>query len=203
MYLHALPTPVCHRPAALLLVLHLLLPPVAVSEELDWSVGGYVGQYYDSEPAGFINGRANTLDQYLLALTASKTVWRSSAWPLSLEIDAMIGHQSGVATLTEVAIAPALRWSGFPWRNTVQTDLRLAPLGVSYTSSVSPLERGPDGQGNRTLNYLFIELAFSRPAFKANEVFMRLHHRCAIYDLLNNFGANGEDFFSLGYRYRF
>jgi len=45
-----------------------------------------------------------------------------------------------------------------------------------------------------------IELAFSLPQHKENEVFMRLHHRCTIYDLLNNYGANGEDFFTLGYR---
>ncbi len=29
---------------------------------------------------------------------------------------------------------------------------------------------------------------------------MRLHHRCAIYDTLNNYGAHGEDFFAMGYR---
>jgi hypothetical protein len=34
-------------------------------------------------------------------------------------------------------------------------------------------------------------------------VFVRLHHRCAVYDLLNNYGANGEDFLAFGYRYRF
>jgi len=27
-----------------------------------------------------------------------------------------------------------------------------------------------------------------------------LHHRCAVYDLINNYGANGEDFFTIGYR---
>jgi len=30
-----------------------------------------------------------------------------------------------------------------------------------------------------------------------------LHHRCTIYDLMNNYGANGEDFFALGWRRRF
>jgi hypothetical protein len=32
---------------------------------------------------------------------------------------------------------------------------------------------------------------------------MRLHHRCAVYDRINDYGANGEDYFSLGYRHRF
>ncbi len=115
----------------------------------------------------------------------------------------MLGQQWGQANLTEVAVAPAVRWSGFPWRDTLRTDLRLAPLGISYTSTVSPLELGPDGQGSRTLNYLFVEVAFSRPQTPENEFFVRLHHRCAIYDLLNSFGANGEDFLTVGYRLRF
>jgi len=187
----------------LLAAILVVLPLCAWSNDSDWSIGAYVGQYHDAEPAGALAGRANYADHYMLALTAAKTIWRSSAWPMSVEIDAMIGYQSGVATLGEVAVAPALRWSGFPWRDRLRTDLRLAPLGISYTSSVSPLEKGPDGRGTRTLNYLFVELAVSRPHAKNDEFFVRLHHRCAIYDLLNNYGANGEDFLSLGYRYRF
>ena len=68
---------------------------------------------------------------------------------------------------------------------------------------MSPLELGKDGQGSRTLNWLFVEAAFSRPGQKSDEFFMRLHHRCSIYDLLNNYGADGEDFFTLGFRRRF
>jgi hypothetical protein len=181
----------------------LVLPCSASGEPPDWSLGVYGGKFYDTEPAGLLNGRATFLNQNLVALTASKTVWRSDAFPLSLEIDGMIGHQYGVSTLGEVAIAPVLRWSSFPWKELLQTDVRLGPLGVSYTTTVSPLERGPDGNGSRTLNFLMIELAFSLPKKQSEEVFVRLHHRCTIYDLLNNYGANGEDFLALGYRHRF
>lgn len=185
------------------LALLLTQPLCALATEPDWSLGVYGGQYHDAEPAGAIAGRANYLNQYLLAVTGSKTLWRSATLPLSLELDGMLGQQWGQASLTEVAVAPAVRWSGFPWRDTLRTDLRLAPLGISYTSSVSPLELGPNGQGSRTLNYLFVEVAFSRPQTPENEFFVRLHHRCAIYDLLNSFGANGEDFLTVGYRFRF
>ena len=178
-------------------------PSKALSAEPDWSLGWYGGQFYDSEPAGFLQGRANLVDQYIFALTASKTVWRSAALPLSLEIDGMLGQQFGVQSLNEIAVAPVLRWSSFPWKESLQTDVRLGPLGLSYTSMVSPLERGVEGKGSRALNFLLLELAFSRPSAKSDEVFMRLHHRCAIYDLLNNYGANGEDFVTFGYRYRF
>ncbi|MES2949583.1 MAG: hypothetical protein V4858_13660 [Pseudomonadota bacterium] len=192
-----------HPTASLILSAALLLPMAAMCAESDWSIGGYGGKFYDTEPAGLTQGKAAFLNQNMLALTATKTLWRSSDWPLSLEVDAMIGQQFGIASLTEIAVAPVLRWSSFPWKNILQTDLRLGPLGFSYTSEVSPLERGPDGNGSRTLNFLMIELAFSLPKKQADEFFVRLHHRCAVYDLLNNYGANGEDFLAFGYRRRF
>jgi hypothetical protein len=188
----------------MLLLLHFLQPLAhAETGHSDWSMGVYGGQYYDSEPAGFVEGRANYLNHYLLALTASKTVWRSPTLPLSLELDGMLGQQWGLANLQEIAIAPVLRWSSFSWKDTLQTDLRLGPLGVSYTTEVGPLERGSNGQGSRWLNFLMIEVAFSRPKQPSEEVFVRLHHRCAIYDLVNNYGANGEDFLTFGYRHHF
>ena len=191
------------RWAAVLLACAAWLPAGGRAAEPDWGLGVYGGINYDSEPARFTEGRANYLGQRLLALTASKTVWRAQTWPFALEIDAMIGQQFGIDTLTEIAVAPALRWSGLPGRQTLRVDLRLAPLGISHTSKVSSLELGPDGRGSRTLNYLFIELAFSRPQTAAHELFLRLHHRCSLYDKINNYGANGEDFFTVGYRYRF
>lgn len=178
----------------------LMLPASVSCQERDWSIGAYGGRYYDTEPAGFVQGRAGYLNQYMVALTASKTIWRAQEWPLTLEIDGMIGHQYGVATMQEFAIAPVLRWSGFPWNDTLPTSFRAGPIGYSYTTIVSPLERGPTGEGSRHLNFLMLELAFSLPRNSAHEVFMRLHHRCSIYDLLNNYGANGEDFLTFGYR---
>lgn len=179
-----------------------LLAPFSASavEEREWSVGVYAGQYYDSEPAGIIKGRANFESQYLVAATASKTVWRSDSWPLTLEIDGMVGQQFGIATLTEVAVAPVLRWSGFPWNSVLPTSFRVGPVGFSYTTIISPLERGVDGKGAKALNFLLIEAAFSLPDSRSNEFFVRLHHRCTIYDLINNYGANGEDFLTLGFR---
>ena len=189
--------------AALLATCCLVFANPAMAAEPDWSLGVYGGKFYDTEPAGLTQGKASFMNHHMLALTGSKTVWRSESLPMSLEIDAMFGQQFGLDSLTEIAVAPVLRWSSFPWKDTLQTDLRLGPLGFSYTSKVSALERGPDGKGSQVLNFLMIELAFSRPQDTSREVFVRLHHRCAVYDLLNNYGANGEDFLSFGYRVRF
>ncbi|MDP2805907.1 MAG: hypothetical protein Q8O24_08195 [Gallionellaceae bacterium] len=181
----------------------LLFPVSAFSEGSGWGVGGYAGQYYDTEPAGFTQGKASYLNHYMVAITASKTIWRADAIPLSLEIDGMIGQQFGIASITEVAFAPVLRWGWFPWNDLLHTDFRAGPLGVSYTTAISPLERGPSGDGSRLLNFLMLELDFSLPNERSKEVFMRLHHRCSIYGLLNNYGANGEDFLVFGYRRHF
>jgi len=187
-------------PVFLLLIFYMVILANAYAEEYDWSIGGYTGKYYDTEPAGVIKGDAGFLDQYIVAVTASKSVWRSSTLPLSIEMDGMVGYQAGLATLQEIAIAPVARWSSFPWNNFVQTDFRFGPVGVSYTTIVSPLEKGYYGEGSHWLNFLLAELDFSLPEKKSKEVFLRLHHRCSLYDMLNNFGANGEDFLAFGYR---
>ena len=205
MQLNTSNRPVGQRtPSATAIVLSaaLLCPPLALAAEPDWSLGVYGGKFYDTEPAGFTQGKANYLNHHMVAVTGTKTLWRSESLPMSIELDAMVGQQFGLDSLTEIAVAPVLRWSSFPWKDTLQTDLRLGPLGFSYTSKVSALELGPEGKGSQALNFLMIELAFSRPKDKSREVFMRLHHRCAVYDLLNNYGANGEDFLTFGYRVR-
>ena len=102
-----------------------------------------------------------------------------------------------------MAVAPVLRWSGLPGRDTLAVDVRAGPLGISYTNIISPLERGVNDQGSRTLNFLMLELTAAAPRNPRSEWFARLHHRCTIYDLMNNYGANGEDFFALGWRRRF
>lgn len=187
----------------ILLSAFLVIPSSAFCEGPEWGVAIYGGQYYDTEPAGIVNRKANFLNQYIVAVSAGKTVWRAQTLPLSLEIEGILGQQFGLASLNEIGIAPVIRWSSFPWKEYLQTDFRVGPLGASYTTMVSPLERGQGGNGSQFLNLFLVELAFSLPRMKPDEVFVRLHHRCTIYDFLNNYGANGEDFLALGYRQYF
>lgn len=195
--------PLICKLAASAVAVCLLIPATVVCDERDWSIGGYAGKYYDTEPAGVPKGNADFLNHYMLAFTAYTTLWRAESWPFALELDGMVGHQFGLATLDEIAVAPVARWSGFPWNDYLHTSVRFGPVGVSYTTDISPMERGPNGDGSHTLNFLLIELTFALPEHKTDETFLRLHHRCTIYDLLNNFGANGEDFLALGYRWRY
>ena len=98
----------------LVALIGMLLAGFAIGKDPEWSMGVYGGPYYDTMPAGFLAGDAHFKDQYLLALTASKTLWRSASLPLALEIDGMVGQQFGQAAVSEVAVAPVLRC----WRST-------------------------------------------------------------------------------------
>lgn len=196
----------CSPAQALAISLALVIlshPLAAKGEATDWSVGVFGGKYYDTEPAGILEGNARFMNQHILGLTASRTLWRASSLPASLELDGMLGYQFGLASLGEAGVAPALRWGGFPWNEVLHTEVRLAPLGISYTTSVGPLERGSSGKGSRWLNLLFLELSFALPNSSAESLFVRLHHRCDIYDVLNKNGANGEDFLVLGFRHHY
>ncbi len=190
--------------SSVMLTLSLLHPCQVRCETSGWGLGLYAGTYYDTEPASVLSQNTQFFKQHLFALHASKRLWQSPNWPLSIELDGVIGHHNGLASLNEFGLAPVMRWEGFPWQETLSTYVRLAPLGVSYTSSVSPLERGPTGKGSRAINLLLIEIGSSMPSEnQSHDVFVRLHHRCTIYDLLNDYGANGMDFLTLGYRYNF
>ena len=68
------------------LLASLLWVPAARAQAYDWSIGAYAGQYYDTEPAGWTQGNAGYLDHYMVALTGSKTLWRSENWKLALQV---------------------------------------------------------------------------------------------------------------------
>ena len=171
-------------------------------EPYNWGVGGYFGQYYSTSPVSIFSDKTELLDQYLAAITGYYVLWRAETLPLALEFDAMTGVQFGKATLAEVAAAPTIRWSGFPWNDYLHTALRIGPLGVSYTSSVGPYEKTSKGGAN-VINLTFVEFVFSLPDKQEHEMFFRLHHRCALFNTLNDYGVNGEDFMTLGYRHSF
>ena len=86
-----------HR-LGLALLTGLLVMPVCAKDG-DWTMGVYAGQYHNQEPASFLAGRSEFKNHYILAVTASKRLWRAENWPLDLELDAMLGQQWGLAWL--------------------------------------------------------------------------------------------------------
>ncbi len=185
----------------------LAAPPLhaahARTPEPRWSAGGYGGRFYDSSPNFLLTLRETHFeDHHLVAANATAVLWQAGRWPLSLVLDLVAGRQFGQADLTELATAPVLYWGGFPWDDHLHTRVGFGPFGVSWLSGLSPLERTGKG-GSRWLNFLVLEVAFALPGWPLNELFVRLHHRCDVLGLLNDYGMNGEDFLVVGYRRRF
>lgn len=189
--------------AVLAILVTLLLPvqsALADDSKHDASLGAYVGQFYNTYPEALLLGQKTEFkDQYIASLSLTKKTWQSASLPLSIEIEGVLSYQFGKASIGEIGVVPVFRWDGFPWNESLKTDLRFGPLGLSYTSSVSPLERSAKG-GSRWLNFLMPEVGFSLPSSKGKEVFLRLHHRCSLFNTLNDYGTNGEDFFGVGFR---
>lgn len=167
------------------------------------SVAGYVGRYYDSAPDDVLLGKHTAFaDQNIVSLILSKDIWRSQSYPLTIELEGVGSYQFGKQSLWEFGIVPVFRWDGFPWNDVVKTSFRFGPIGLSYTSSVSSFERTEKG-ASRWLNFLVAEVSFALPDDDNDEVFVRLHHRCSIFGLMNNYDTNGEDFVGVGLRHSF
>lgn len=169
----------------------------------DWDLGLFAGKFYDSSPASFVGfEHTKFLDHYIIGGAVARNIYRMDSCPLSIEIEGLLAAQFGKDELFEVGIAPRITWSGFPWNDYVFTRFRVAPIGVSVTSSKNVLEQQKAGTGKNLLYYAFFEVALSPPDAEDHEFFLRLHHRCAFFDSMGK-NINGEDFFMLGYRKSF
>ncbi len=175
----------------------------ARTPEHRWSLGVYGGRFYDSSPNFLLTLRETNFESHhLVAANGTRVLWQAGRWPLFLVLDLVVGRQFGQADLTELATAPILYWGGFPWNDHLRTRVGFGPVGVSWLSGVSPLEKTAKG-GSPWLNFLVLEVAVALARWPAHEVFIRLHHRCDVLGLLNDHGMNGGDFLVVGYRWRF
>lgn len=141
-------------------------------------------------------------DNYIVAVTASRTLWHFESVPISIELDAMAGGRFGDDSMVEVGITPVVRWRDFPWNDFIYTNLRFGPVGLSYLSEPSDLEKTSKGSA-QLQNLLVIEVTAADPDDTSTEFFFRHHHRCDLFDTMNSHGGNGTDFLTRGMRKRF
>jgi hypothetical protein len=101
----------------------------------------------------------------------------------------------------EFAIGPAFRWKWFPWNDYVYTNLRVVPIGFSYTTALSQWEALQTGLGHtaHVLNFLVAELTFAPGSTSKWESFLRVHHRSGIGGLVSNV-VGGSNYVSIGAR---
>jgi hypothetical protein len=106
----------------------------------------------------------------------------------------------------EFAFYGTLRWSRFPWSDTLPTTIALS-WGLSYTSDITANEAedaentDPDEGPQRWLNYLAVEYGFSPPQHRRWQFFYRLHHRSGASGLFASHEV-GSNVMGFGVRYR-
>lgn len=125
---------------------------------------------------------------------------------MMIEVDGVIAKRFGKDHQWDVAIQPVIRWMKFPWNHWLYTNLRVAPLGLSYVNSISEWEAKSaakvDHKGSRLLNFFTVEWTFKSAATAKNEVFLRYHHRSGIFGLFNGVHG-GSNYTTVGYRHHF
>ncbi|MBK9083006.1 MAG: hypothetical protein IPL88_13455 [Rhizobiales bacterium] len=170
-----------------------------------WRVGAFAGYYHHGayRTIAFQPWRARGLDTSgrIFAANAVLTVFEAPRLPLALELDVTLAAHSGPRNFGEIAVAPALRWSWFPWSRYVHTTFRTAIVGLSYTTRESPLEAmdTEKGRTRRLLNHALIEWTFAPTQDSPWEAFVRLHHRSGVYGRMGGV-KGGSNYVAIGVR---
>lgn len=128
---------------------------------------------------------------------------------IDFEPELGVGKRFGNMRETEFWAVWTTRWKKFPWNDIVYTTVSLS-TGLSYATSVSPIERSRDGRGkgSRLLHFFAPEITFALPNRRSLELVFRYHHRSGTY---STFGLewlfHGVDtdtsYATIGLRYRF
>jgi hypothetical protein len=167
------------------------------------STGVYVGELYKSEFISLFY-RPQAIDltpSYLVAVNANYRLYRWSSLPLQFEGEFDVAKRFAGADQVEFDLAPFVRWTAFPWNDTLYTNFRLGGLGLSYATSISAWERQNSGNntGSRLQHFLVPELTFSAGPQSRSEAFIRVHHRSGVFGLFHGV-YGGSNYLSVGYR---
>jgi hypothetical protein len=124
--------------------------------------------------------------------------------PVDLELDLSVADLFGRGNELEFGAIPEFRWKWFPWNNVVYTNVRVGPLGLSYTTGLS-VEESSDTTGNHTSRFLNLDVyewTFAPSEQSKWEGFIRNQHRSGIFGLINGV-RGGSNYVNLGLRVRF
>jgi hypothetical protein len=174
----------------------------------NWSFGGFAGVYNHGRLIYFEVEPWRVKDEwghgYMVAGNAVYKIAHLPYVPLDLELDLSVADLFGRGNVGEIGAIPEFRWKWFPWNNWIYTNVRLGPLGASYTTGLS-VEEASDTIGNHTSRFLNLDVfewTFA-PSDRSNwEAFIRNQHRSGIFGHIN--GVNGgSNYVNLGLRVHF
>jgi hypothetical protein len=172
------------------------------SAENDWYISLYGGQ-------------AVTDDTHLIGILTLDTRWadtRMIAFALGrkmglyydriqLATEGQIVKYWGYQDHEEFNLAFIVRWLPFPWDNHIDTSFA-AGTGLSYATEDPELEIDEMGETSKVLLYLLLELEIAVPETERLSVFTRIHHRSAVFGLINDL-KGGSNVVTGGLRFSF
>lgn len=122
---------------------------------------------------------------------------------IDVEVEGQIVKHYGAQDHWEFNGLVTARWLPLPWDDYLDTSIA-GGAGLSYANEIPKLEeeRNGEGQTEKVLVYLMIELAFSLPEIPNWSLVTRIHHRSGAFGLFS--GVTGSsNAWGFGIRYAF
>lgn len=94
----------------------------------------------------------------------------------------------------------AARWEAFPWDHVVDTSVAVG-TGPSYATAEPIIEEEKNGETDRLLAYLLVELELALPDHPELAFITRIHHRSNAWGLVADDGASNA--LAIGLKYKF
>jgi len=176
-------------------------PSRASTEDLDWTVTGYVAWISEEQLGDMIIGAAALEDDRLYALALNKRLWRWNTG-FDFEIEGQIAkHVGPKQDHWEFNGLGALRWNRFYWDRYLNTSFAVG-LGISYATSEGQFEIDAHGDTSKTLAYILVDLDFSLPKYPQWAFDVRIHHRSSAYGTFNDNIEGASNALGVGLKYR-
>lgn len=165
----------------------------------DSAISVYAGRMTDEDWIKSLSGRADWVDSRLIALAASRTLWRDARRDWSFEVEGNAARHFREQDHWEFNALGTLRVHAFPWRERLATSVAFG-AGPSYATRLPAAEVKLDGRSKRLMLYWQLELELARPG-SAWAMLFRLHHRSTAYGLFGEHGVGNVLTTGLRYRY--
>jgi hypothetical protein len=167
------------------------------------SIGMYFGELFETGLPNFFYQPQDVKfsPSFLAAVNVDYRFHTFENIPLQLEGEVDVAKRFEGANEYEIAVAPFVRWTSFPWNRYLYTNARVGALGFSYASGISDWEKqnSGDDKGSRLLQFLVMELTFAPDKNSRSEAFIRIHHRSGDYGLFDG-TSGGSNYLAVGFR---
>jgi len=176
-------------------------PSRAATEELDWSLTGYVAWLSREQLGDMLIGAAALEEDKLYALALNKRLYRwNSGW--DFEVEGQVAKQAGPSQRHwELNALGAFRWNRFFWDRYLNTSFAVG-LGLSFATEEGQFEIDSQGDTSKTLAYILVDLDFSLPKYPNWAADIRIHHRSSAYGTFNDNIEGASNALGVGVKYR-